>query len=164
MTECPVTLGNGQYTHTFMVCKNIRRPMILGLDFLRKYRIGTNWTKEGEFQIQTPSHETIEAIKVYNTEPTVRITKKIRIPPRTLVMLEGKTKLKEYHQHKFYEMNPDSAMEKEYPQLIMYPILHQTNMCGNMKVPICIINFEDEEVHLYPEMKIGKLQEEKLTP
>ena len=64
--KCPVTLGNEQYDHTFMVCKNIRRSMILGIDFLRKYRIGTNWTKEGQFQIQTPSMETIEAIKVYH--------------------------------------------------------------------------------------------------
>ena len=87
----------------------------------------------------------------------------MRIPPRTLVVLEGRTKLKEYHQHKFYEMNPDPAMEKEYPHLIMYPILHQTNMCGNMEVPICVINFGDEEVHLYPEKRIGILQEEKLT-
>ena len=66
--RCPVTLGNEKYTHTFMVCQNIRRPMILGLDFLRKFRIVTNWTEEGEFQIQTPSHETIEAIKMsYNS-------------------------------------------------------------------------------------------------
>ena len=31
-----------------------------------------------------------------------------------------------------------------------------------MKVPICIINFGDEDVHLYPDRKIGVLQEEKL--
>ena len=51
ITKCPVTLGNEQYDHTFMVCRNIKRPMILGIDFLRKYRIGTNWTEKGEFQI-----------------------------------------------------------------------------------------------------------------
>ena len=62
--KCPVTLGNEQYDHTFMVCKNIRRSMILGIDFLRKYRIETNWTEEGQCQIQTPSMETIETIKV----------------------------------------------------------------------------------------------------
>ena len=62
--KCPVILGNEQYTHTFMVCRNIRRSIILGIDFLRKYRIGTNWTEEGQFQINTPSMETIEAIKV----------------------------------------------------------------------------------------------------
>ena len=122
--KCPVTLGNEQYTHTFMVCRNIRRSMILGIDFLRKYRIGTNWTEKGQFQIHTPSMETIEAIKVYHKGPTVKITKKMKIPARTLVVLEGRTKLKRYHQHKFYEMSPDPTIEKEYPHLIMYPILH----------------------------------------
>ena len=160
--KCPVTLGNEQYIHTFMVCKNIRRSMILGIDFLRKYRIGTNWPEEGQFQIQTPSMETIEAIKVYHKGPTVKITKKMRIPARTLVLLEGSTKLKKYHQHKFYELNPDPKIEKEYPHLVMYPILHQANICGHLKVPICIINFGDEDVHLYPDRKIGILQEEKL--
>ena len=36
ITKCPVTLGNEQYPHTFMSCRNIRRSMILGIDFLRK--------------------------------------------------------------------------------------------------------------------------------
>ena len=164
VVKCPVILGNEQYTHTFMVCRNIRRSMILGIDFLRKYRIGTNWTEEGQFQINTPSMETIEAIKVYHKGPTVKITKKMKIPARTLVVLEGRTKLKRYHQHKFYEMSPDPTIEKEYPHLIMYPILHQANMCGNMKVPVCIINFGDEDAHLFPDKKIGTLQEEKLKP
>ena len=90
-TECPVTLGSEQYTHTFMVCKNIKRPMILGIDFLRKYRIGTNWTEKGKFQIQTPPMEGIEALKVYHKGPTVKIDKKMKIPARTLVVLEGRT-------------------------------------------------------------------------
>ena len=138
--------------------------MILGIDFLRKYRIGTNWTERGQFQIQTLSMETIEAIKVYHKGPTVKITKKMKIPARTLVVVEGRTKLKRYHQHKFYEMSPDPTIEKEYSHLIMYPILHQANICGNMKVPICIINLGDEDAHLYPDKKIGTLQEEKLNP
>ena len=138
--------------------------MILGIDFLRKYRIGTNWREKGQFQIQTPSMKTIEAIKVYHKGPTVKITRKMKIPARTLVVLEGRTKLKRYHQHKFYELSPHPTIEKEYPHLIMYPILHQANICGDMKVPICIINFGDEDAHLYPDKKIGILQEEKLSP
>ena len=37
-------------------------------------------------------------------------------------------------------------------------------ICGDMKVPIYIINFGDEDVHLYPDKKIAKTQEEKLNP
>ena len=128
--------------------------MILEIDFLRKYRIGTIWTEEGQFQIQTPSMEIIEAIKVYHKGPTVKITKKMKVPSRTLVLLQGSTKLKKYHQHKFYELDPNQEIEKEYPHLVMYPILHQANICGHMGVPICIINFGDEDVHLYPDRKL----------
>ena len=141
---------------------NIRRSMILGKDFVRKYRKGKNWTVEGQFQIQTFSMETIEAIKLYHKGPTVKITKRMKIPSRTLVLLQGSTKLKKYHQHKFYELSPDPKIEKEYPHLVLYPILHQANICGHLKVSICIINFGDEDVHLYPDRKVGILQEEKL--
>ena len=98
--------------------------MILGIDFLRKYMIGTNWTEKGEFEIQTPSMEIIEAIKVYHKGPTVKTNRKMKIPARALVVLEGRTKLKKYHQHKFYELNLHPTIEKEYSHLVMYPILH----------------------------------------
>ena len=163
ITKCPLTLGKEQYDHTFMVCRNIKRSMILGIDFLRKYRIGTNWTEKGEFQIQTPSKETIEAIKVYPRGPTVKITKRMKIPARTLAVFEGSAKLKKNHQHKFYEMNPNPAIGKEYPHLVMYPILHQANIYGDMKIPICIINFGDEDVQLSRDKRVGILQEEKVT-
>ena len=60
-------------------------------------------------------------------------------------------------------MCPTPTLRKEYPHLVMYPILHQTNMSGDVKVPLCIINFGDEDVYLYPEKKVGILQEEKVT-
>ena len=87
----------------------------------------------------------------------------MRMPARTLVVLEGRTRLKQYHQNRFYEMNPYPLLEKEYPHLIMYPIMHQAYVCGDMKIPICIINFGDEKVQLYPDKRVGILQEEKVT-
>ena len=87
----------------------------------------------------------------------------MKIPARTLAVFEGSAKLKKNHQHKFYEMNPNPAIGKEYPHLVMYPILHQANIYGDMKIPICIINFGDEDVQLSPDKRVGILQEEKVT-
>ena len=56
----------------------------------------------------------------------------MKIPARTLLVLEETTKLRKYHQHKFYELTPNPSMEKEYPHLTMYPILHQANICGEV--------------------------------
>ena len=86
----------------------------------------------------------------------------MKIPARTLVVPVGKTKLKKYHQHKFYEMNPNLAIEKEYPHLIMYPLLHQANIYGDMVVPICIINLGDEDALLYPDKKLGTFHAKKV--
>ena len=39
--QCIVTLGKSGYLHQFIVCKSISRALILGIDFLRKFRIQT---------------------------------------------------------------------------------------------------------------------------
>ena len=87
----------------------------------------------------------------------------MKIPARTLAVFEGSAKLKKNHQHKFYEMNPNPAIGKEYPHLVMYPILHQANIYGDTKIPICIINFGDEDVQLSENRKVGTLQEKEVT-
>ena len=45
-------LGVTTYTAEFIICRNLRRPAILGIDFLRKNRLGTTWTEEGKFALQ----------------------------------------------------------------------------------------------------------------
>ena len=81
-TRCKIKLGTKQYWHTFIICKNIRRKMILGLDFQQKYKIGTTWTDEGRFQVCTPTQVNIEAIRICKRRPILRSTKKTTIPPK----------------------------------------------------------------------------------
>ena len=45
--ECQITLGNNHYLHNFIICRNIKRAMIIGLDFLKRFRIQTGWTEGG---------------------------------------------------------------------------------------------------------------------
>ena len=44
MVTCKFKIQNTPFEHNFIVCKRIKRPMILGLDFLRKHKIGTTWS------------------------------------------------------------------------------------------------------------------------
>ena len=53
MAECAFSLGKQRYTYKFLVCKDLSRPMILGLDFLRANRMGTYWSKTGKFYVST---------------------------------------------------------------------------------------------------------------
>ena len=45
-TKAQFKLGVITYSSEFIVCRNLRRPAILGIDFLRKNRLGTTWTEE----------------------------------------------------------------------------------------------------------------------
>ena len=52
MTTLQFQINDITFIHTFIICRNLRQPFILGLDFLRKYRIGTTWTEEGKFSLK----------------------------------------------------------------------------------------------------------------
>ena len=38
ITQCTFSIGKHSYTYDFVVCKNLSRPFILGIDFLRQHR------------------------------------------------------------------------------------------------------------------------------
>ena len=64
-TRIQFKLGITTYTTEFIVCKNLRRPAVLGIDFLRKNRLGTTWTEEGKFALQKGDDILVESIEVF---------------------------------------------------------------------------------------------------
>ena len=66
MTECAFSLGKQPYTYQFLVCKDLPRPIILGLDFLRANRIGTDWSKTGTFMLQQKDKILVESLHYWS--------------------------------------------------------------------------------------------------
>ena len=58
---CPFTLGKESYTFDFIMFKHLQRPLILGVNFLKKYRMGTNWTTTGKFVLTQDNQILIES-------------------------------------------------------------------------------------------------------
>ena len=73
-TKAQFKLGITTYCSEFIVCRNLRRPAILGIDFLRKYRLGTTWTEEGKFALQKGDDILVESIEVFfeDTYPDIK--------------------------------------------------------------------------------------------
>ena len=57
ITQCTFSIGKHSYTYDFVVSKNLSRPFILGMDFLRQHLVDTCWTPSGKFGLR--SHKTI---------------------------------------------------------------------------------------------------------
>ena len=93
--ECAFTLGGRDYKMEFIVCKNLRRPAILGLDFLRQNRIGTTWTPTGTFALQRGEDILVESIEVCfeDTNPMITAYRHYTVPARSIMIVTAKTNM-----------------------------------------------------------------------
>ena len=85
--ECELKIGEVTCKQKFLVCQNLRRHLILGVDFARKYAAGVHWTKHNSFVL------TIDGTKVAETSekhelPSVSLKSRVKIPPRTIAIID----------------------------------------------------------------------------
>ena len=94
-TVCPIEVGGRQYNVEFIVCRNLRRPAILGLDFLRQNRIGTTWTPQGTFALQRGEEILVESIEVCfeDTTPKISAYRHYTIPARSIMIVNARANM-----------------------------------------------------------------------
>ena len=148
--ECTFTLGNRDYKMEFIVCRNLRRPAILGLDFLRQNRIGTTWTPTGTFALQRGEEVLVESIEVCfeNTNPIITAYKHYTVPPRSIMIVTAKANMQLQDQGRVFEVNATPSFMDKHPSVITLPVLHKTDQETRENVPYLLINLsmEDEEI------------------
>ena len=148
--ECTFTLGNRDYKMEFIVCRNLRRPAILGLDFLRQNRIGTTWTPTGTFALQRGEEVLVESIEVCfeNTNPIIIAYRHYTVPARSIMIVTAKANMQLQDQGRVFEVNATPSFMDKHPNMITLPVLHKTDQETRENVPYLLINLsmEDEEI------------------
>ena len=148
--ECTFTLGGRDYKMEFIVCKNLRRPAILGLDFLRQNRIGTTWTPTGTFALQRGEEILVESIEVCfeNTNPMITAYRHYTVPARSIMIVTAKANMQLQDQGRVFEVNATPSFMDKHPSMITLPVLHKTDQETRENVPYLLINLsmEDEEI------------------
>ena len=161
--ECAFTLGGRDYKMEFIVCRNLRRPAILGLDFLRQNRIGTTWTPTGTFALQRGEDILVESIEVCfeNTNPIITAYRHYTVPARSIMIVTAKANMQLQDQGRVFEVNATPSFMDKHPSMITLPVLHKTDQETRKNVPYLLINLsmEDEEVE-----KGEELAEMKVCP
>ena len=148
--ECTFTLGNREYKMEFIVCRNLRRPAILGLDFLRQNRIGTTWTPTGTFALQRGKEVLVESIEVCfeNTSPIITAYRHYTVPARSIMIVTAKANMQLQDQGRVFEVKATPSFMDKHPNMITLPVLHKTDQETRENVPYLLINLsmEDEEI------------------
>ena len=85
--ECELKIGKETCKQKFLVCQNLRRHLILGVDSAKTYAAGVHWTKHNSFVL------TIDGVKVAETTekhqlPSVSLKSRVKIPPRHCAIID----------------------------------------------------------------------------
>ena len=149
------------YTSEFIVCKNLRRPAVLGIDFLRKNRLGTTWTEEGKFALQKGDDILVESIEVFfeYTYPKLKVVKCMDIQARSIMVIVTKADFQIQDQGKIFEVKPTEEFVTNHPNLITLPIIHKTDTENRENVPYLLINLSNDDEHILKGEEIAVMEE-----
>ena len=160
-TKAQFKLGVTTYSSEFIVCRNLRRPATLGIDFLRKNRLGTTWTEEGKFALQKGDDILVESIEVFfeDTYPKLKAIKCMDIQARSIVVITTKADFQIQDQGKIFEVKPTEEFIINHPNLITLPIIHKTDTENRENVPYMLINLSNDDEHILKGEEIAIMEE-----
>ena len=160
---CNFKLGKQLFSFEFIVCRGLSRPYILGLDFLRKYKIGISWSPNGKFQLDLHQQVLVKSIKVYISGPTLQTRQCINIPSRSLMVLNVKVTMDKHMEGGLYKVVPNFLLSDEYPELVLIPTVHNVEITEKQCIPYVLLNLSKEEIFLRKEEILRHLEKEDIT-
>ena len=145
---CDFKLGKQPFSFEFIVCRGLSRPCILGLDFLRKYKIGIGWSPTGKFQLDLHQQVLVESVKVYMSGPTLQTRQCITIPSRSLMVLNAKATIDRHMEGGLHKVVPNFLLSDEYPELVLIPTVHNVEITKLECIPYVLLNLSEEAIFL----------------
>ena len=160
---CNFNLGKQPFSFEFIVCRGLSRPCILGLDFLRKYKIGIGWSPNGKFQLDLHQQVLVESVKVYMFGPMLQTRQCITIPSRSLMVLNAKATIDRHMEGGLHKVVPNFLLSDEYPELVLIPTVHNVEITKIECIPYILLNLSEEAIFLRKGETLGHLEKEDIT-
>ena len=159
ITECEFKIGQKEYKNDFVVCKNLIRPCILGIDFLKKHGIFAGWTPTGKFKLISKQEFLVESLEVLMKGPMIHNKQGIEIPERSLAMIKASIDTRKFQENQIFEVKPNFLLTNEHPNLIIVPMMHIMQGEKHDCIPLILINLnEDEKIFLRKGEILGHLE------
>ena len=159
ITGCEFKIGDRGYKTDFVVCKNLTRPCILGIDFSRKHNIFAGWTAEGKFKLISQQEFLVESLEVLMDGPMIYNKQGITVPGRKLAVIKVSIEMDEAMYDQMFEVKPNFLLTDEHPNIVIMPMLHQVTGEKQEYIPLTLLNLaEDEAVYLKKGEILGHLE------
>ena len=110
IVQCPFKLGGHYFEFNFIVCQNLTRPIIFGLDFMHKHHIGLSWSDTGKGLIALEDKALVETVNICETGPQLMPYSSLILSPRMWVIVSVQVDLKENSTEHTYEVKPKVSL------------------------------------------------------
>ena len=144
---CTFTINSQPFTQSFIVCRHMEHPIILGTDFTAMNFVGIVWTREGTHKmIQSKGSTVIELLDTTSEIPLVLArSMKIRPGGNLEVPLECTRKLMDH-----MDIRIDTAFHHKNPNVYIPPscVRNPDNQYSPKYMPLTVFNLSKVD-HLY---------------
>ena len=146
-TKCEININGNIFYQTFIVCKHLKRPIILGRDFSIQNCIGISWAKSNTHQL-TQNNEVISETVEYQSpsRSSVSLKKNVKIPPHSCTVVDVDINTTEKIK---VEIIPDQLWLSANPNICTYPMIADLkDRTTDTVTPFVIVNFNHHK-HLH---------------
>ena len=152
--NCEIEIGTKIFRQTFLVCENLTRSLILGVDFAKQHAAGVHWTKHYSF-VLTIDGETVAETKELHNKAEVSL-KRTKLPPRSCAVVDMDINTTSTDKVQFV---PDEYCITSNPNMYM------SNLYADLseKTPFVIVNLSNDQYLEFPENHVVAFAEKDDT-
>ena len=146
--NCEIEIGEKMFKQTFLVCENLTRSLILGVDFAKQHTAGVRWTKHNSF-VLTIDGETVAETKELHNKAAVSLKKRTKLPPRSCAVVDVDINTTSTDK---VQLVPDEYCIASNPNMYMYNLYADLSQKSQDSVtPFVIINLSNDQYLEFPE-------------
>ena len=157
--NCEIEIGKKRFKQTFLVCENLTRSLILGVDFAKQHAAGVHWTKHNSF-VLTIDPETVAETKELHNKAAVSLKKRIKLPPRSCAVVDVDINTSTDK----VQLVPDEYCIASNPSMYMYNLFADlSEKTEDSVTPFVIVNLSNDQYLEFPENHVVAFAEKDDT-
>ena len=158
--NCEIVIGKKNFRQTFLVCENLTRSLILGVDFAKQHAAGVHWTKHNSF-VLTIEGETVAETKELHNKAAISLKKRTKLPPRSCAVIDVDINITSTDK---VQLIPDEYCITSNPNMYMYNLFADlSERTKDSVTPFVIVNLSNDQYLEFPENHVVAFAEKDDT-
>ena len=146
--NCKIVIGKKNFRQTFLVCENLTRSLILGVDFTKQHAAGAHWTKHNSF-VLTIEGKTVAETKELHNKAAISLKKRTKLPPRSCAVVDMDINTTSTDK---VQLIPDEYCITSNPNMYMYNLFTDlSERTEDLVTPFVIVNLSNDQYLEFPE-------------